>query len=227
MRTSVFSNSSAKKKCSEQLAALFKGRPLVVAIDPCNDVFGLFENLRDEYPPDPVPFSEISFIMLKELGLPGRVLTGRFIELLKDLGADENKIFVPDFDDISFFEKKLLSFGRIDETVLGLRNDSGLLFNEVGALFEAKVRKQKLLKATYDYLQSENSGCPKPEFVYTCGIKTVTDSKNISVFAFGKSKADAVYKTLYSRTDSLNPAAFLQIPVNVTLYLDEDAASML
>ena len=45
--------------------------------------------------------------------------------------------------------------------------------------------------------------------------------------AFGEEKADAVFKMLYARDDSLVPAAFLQIPANVTVFADKAAASKL
>ena len=45
--------------------------------------------------------------------------------------------------------------------------------------------------------------------------------------ATGAEKADAVFKMRYGRTDSTVPAAFLQIPLEVTAYLDPAAAGKL
>ena len=59
------------------------------------------------------------------------------------------------------------------------------------------------------------------------GIKTVTDAKNIYVTAVGTEKADAVFRMLYARNDTATPAAFLQIPLNVTVLADSDASSKL
>ena len=59
------------------------------------------------------------------------------------------------------------------------------------------------------------------------GIKTITSARDIAVLAFGEDKAAAVFEMLYARDDSVIPAAFLQIPVNVTVYLDEAASSKL
>ena len=45
--------------------------------------------------------------------------------------------------------------------------------------------------------------------------------------ALGEEKAEAAFKMLYARTDSAVPAAFLQLPSRVTVYLDEAAGAKL
>ena len=45
--------------------------------------------------------------------------------------------------------------------------------------------------------------------------------------AGGADKAAAVYQMLYAKTTSYIPAAFLQVPLNVTVLLDEAAAEKL
>ena len=66
-----------------------------------------------------------------------------------------------------------------------------------------------------------------PEKAVTMGIKTITDARDIIVLAFGADKAAAVFEMLYARDDSVIPAAFLQIPMNVTVYADAEASSKL
>ena len=59
------------------------------------------------------------------------------------------------------------------------------------------------------------------------GIKTITDSRNVILVAIGGGRSEAVYKMLYARTDSTVPAAFLQVPLNVTIIADKAAAEKL
>ena len=59
------------------------------------------------------------------------------------------------------------------------------------------------------------------------GIKTITLAREIVLAAFGGERAEPVFKMLYGRDDSVVPAAFLQIPMNVAVYLDEEAAKKL
>ena len=59
------------------------------------------------------------------------------------------------------------------------------------------------------------------------GIKTLVSSRETLLLATGSEKADAVFKMIYGRTDSTVPAAFLQIPLEVTAYLDPAAAEKL
>ena len=66
-----------------------------------------------------------------------------------------------------------------------------------------------------------------PETAVTMGIHDLTRARHILLLAFGEDKAAAVYQMLYAKTTPYIPAAFLQIPLEVTVLLDEGAASKL
>ena len=59
------------------------------------------------------------------------------------------------------------------------------------------------------------------------GIKTLTEARNIILLAGGEDKAAAVFEMVYGKTITYIPASFLQIPTEVTVYLDTAAASRL
>ena len=61
----------------------------------------------------------------------------------------------------------------------------------------------------------------------TMGIRTLTEARRILLLASGAEKAAAVYQMLYAKTTSYIPAAYLQIPPEVTVLLDRDAAEKL
>ena len=66
-----------------------------------------------------------------------------------------------------------------------------------------------------------------PEKAVTMGIRTLTSARNILVLSVGEEKAPATFSMLYARDDSVIPAAFLQLPRNVTVYADPEAAKNL
>ena len=48
-------------------------------------------------------------------------------------------------------------------------------------------------------------------------------AKKILVLALGEEKSQAVFDMLYARDDSVVPAAFLQLPFDVTVLADAEA----
>ena len=66
-----------------------------------------------------------------------------------------------------------------------------------------------------------------PDYAWTMGIKTLVLARQILVLAAGEEKAQPVFKMLYARDDSVVPAAFLQLPLNVEVYVDEAAGAKL
>ena len=59
------------------------------------------------------------------------------------------------------------------------------------------------------------------------GIRTLVEARQIAVLAFGEEKAKPVFHMLYARTDSVYPAAFLQLARDVSIYVDAAAAQEL
>ena len=59
------------------------------------------------------------------------------------------------------------------------------------------------------------------------GIKTIMDSKKIILLANGEGKKDAIYNTVKGKIDPQVPASILQLHKDVTLIIDEKAASRL
>ena len=112
--------------------------------------------------------------------------------------------------------------------MIGIGHNGHIGYNEPGTPFDSLTRIQILAPATRRQLADTFGGEEKvPEKAVTMGIKTITGARDIAVLAFGEDKAAAVFEMLYARDDSVIPAAFLQIPVNVTVYLDEAASSKL
>lgn len=135
---------------------------------------------------------------------------------------DSNNVIGSAFD----FTIKTENFdeSEIDLAILGIGYKGQIGFNEVGTQYNTFTHEQKLTASTIEeFSQFGDIGLSGITF----GIKTLVSSKEIIVFACGEKRADAVFGMMYGRNDSTVPAAFLQIPQNVTVYADNDAASKL
>ena len=148
--------------------------------------------------------------------------------LLDKTDTDPENCFFPDADAPEAYDRLIETLGGIDLAILGIGEDCHIGYNEPGTLFESRTHVQKLTDRTRRQLlkrgfTEENM----PETAVTMGIKTLTEARHILLLAFGEDKAAAVYQMLYAKTTPYIPAAFLQIPLEVTVLLDEAAASKL
>ena len=148
--------------------------------------------------------------------------------LLKKTGARIENCFFPEPDAPGDYDRLLERLGRIDLAVLGIGEDCHIGYNEPGTLFESRTHVQKLTDRTKRQLlkrgfTEENM----PEKAVTMGIHDLTQARSILLLATGEDKAAAVYQMLYAKTTPYIPAAFLQIPLEVTVLLDEAAAAKL
>lgn len=126
------------------------------------------------------------------------------------------------------YEAMIAAAGGLDLAILGIGPRGRIGFNEPATPFDAQTHRQKLTKATRRELSALFGGEDQvPDYGYTMGIHTLLSAKELLVFALGEDKADPVFRMLYARTDSFVPAAFLQLPLHVTVYADDAAAAKL
>ena len=136
--------------------------------------------------------------------------------------------FFPDPDAPEAYDRLIDDLGGIDLAVLGIGEDCHIGYNEPGTLFEARTHVQKLTDRTKRQLLKRGfTEADMPEHAVTMGIHDLTKARKILLLAFGEDKAAAVYQMLYAKTTPYIPAAYLQIPPEVTVLLDEDAAGKL
>lgn len=148
--------------------------------------------------------------------------------LLSRIDIPPDNCFFPDSSAPEAYDELIGRLGGIDLAVLGIGQNGHIGYNEPGTLFESRTRIQKLTDRTKrQLLQGGFTADTMPEQAVTMGIKTITDAKDIAVIAAGEEKAAAVFQMIYGKTVTYIPASFLQIPLNVTAYLDRTAASEL
>ena len=140
----------------------------------------------------------------------------------------EENIFIPDGEDCAGYDRKIATLGGLDLAVLSLGDNARVGFNEPATPFDSGTHVQKLTRKTRAELAPRFGGEENvPVRGVTQGFRTLCYARDIVVIAHGAEKATALYRTLYGRDDSVYPAAFLQLPPNVTVYADEEASAQL
>lgn len=146
-------------------------------------------------------------------------------ELIESTDLNPANFFVPAADAPEQLDAAIRSAGGLDLCLLGIGINGHIGYNEPATPFDSLTHVQKLTDATRR--QYEGTGRKLTEQAVTMGIRTIVSSRETLLLATGPEKADAVFKMIYGRTDSTVPAAFLQIPLEVTAYLDSAAAEKL
>ena len=126
------------------------------------------------------------------------------------------------------YDAQIAACGGLDMAVLGLGVNAHIGYNEPAVPYDSYTHRQKLTDKTRAPLAAQfGSTEAAPAYAWTMGIKTLVSAREILVLAFGEEKAWAVFQMLYARDDSVIPAAFLQLPPEVTVLVDPAAAQKL
>lgn len=159
----------------------------------------------------------------------GDLSSRRSIErLAAETDLDVNNCVFLTGDNYTEFDDMISAAGGLDLVVLGLGMNAHIGYNEPATPYSSLTHVQKLTAPTRRQLAEAFGGEENvPERAYTMGIKTLVMAKQIMVIALGTEKAEPVFNMLYGRDDSVVPAAFLQVPSEVNVYLDPAAAEKL
>ena len=148
--------------------------------------------------------------------------------LLRKSDAKPENCFFPDPDAPEAYDRLIEKLGGVDLAVLGLGENCHIGYNEPGTLFESRTHVQKLTERTKRQLLRRGfTDGDMPERAVTMGVRSLTEARRVLLLASGAQKAAAVYQMLYAKTTSYIPAAFLQIPSDVTVLLNREAAEKL
>lgn len=129
---------------------------------------------------------------------------------------------------IEDYEKLLKVKGPIDLQILGLGTNGHIAFNEPGTLASSKTHIVNLTKET---IAANKRFFAKIEDVptraITMGIDTILQAKLIVLIATGINKAKAIRELIEGKVSSKYPCTFLQNHDDVTIIIDEEAATLL
>lgn len=195
-----------------------------------NTTSGIYEILAKS----DTDFSNVkAFNICDYAALPGddpRLLKNVLAEsVYKKLGITEIHSPMSDSDEeAAKYDLDIKAAGGIDLMLLGIGMNGHIGFNEPATLYDTCTHLQRLTDSTKRMKAASFGGeeCV-PEFGVTMGLKTICSAKNVLLVAYGEEKADIIHKLVYGKTTTYVPAAMLQMHMNLTLYLDEAAASKL
>ena len=232
MKTIICEKNEALEKAADVLCALLKEKPDAALAFACGETMApLWETLAGRCADGAVSFSRAHVFGVTEFcGVPAdkscrHALTAG---LLERTDAKTENVFFPDPEAPEETDRRIEALGGLDLAVLGIGENCHIGYNEPGTLFDSRTHVQKLTDRTKKQLLKRGfSEEELPEAAVTMGVKTLTDARKILLLAFGEAKAAAVFQMLYAKTTSYIPAAYLQIPLEVTVLLDRAAAEKL
>ena len=232
MKTVICEKEECCRRAARQICSLLqRKKDAVLAFSTGRTMRPLFEELARLYDAGELRLEEARVFAVTEYEACPEELSCRSQlerELLDrtDLRR-ENCRFLPDAGPEDY-ERAIAAAGGLDLAVLGLGDNGHFGYNEPATPYASRTHRQKLTDATRRQLAECFGGEEAvPAFAWTMGVKTLTEAREILVLAFGEEKAKAAFEMHYARDHSYVPASSLQLPLNVTVYLDGAAAAKL
>ncbi len=126
------------------------------------------------------------------------------------------------------YERKIDAMGGVDIQLLGIGHDGHIGFNEPCDHFPVATHEVELEEITREANKRFfNSIDEVPTAAYTMGIGTVMAARKVLLLATGKDKAEIVKQSFFGPVTPMVPASILQFHPDVTVIVDEAAASLI
>lgn len=209
----------------------------VVGLATGGTPLGLYQLWIERHRRGDISFSHVTSFNLDEyVGLPRNHAcsyhTYMQLNLFAHIDIDPASAHLPETDVASLdesaaqYECWIDSAGGIDLQILGIGTEGHIGFNEIGSSFSSRTRVKTLTEKTRrDNARYFDRFEDVPSMALTMGLGTIMDARSILLLATGASKARAIRETVEGPITAMMPASILQFHENVTLLLDEAAAS--
>ena len=232
MKTIICEKNEAVEKAAELVAEVLRAKPDAVLALSCGETMvPLWARLAALCSEGSLSLRDARIFCVTEFCDVPEEKSCRFAltrGLIETTDAQSENCFFPDPEAPEKSDARIEALGGIDLAILGLGEDCHIGYNEPGTLFDTLTHVQKLTDRTRRQLLGRGfSEEELPGYAVTLGIRDLTRAKKILLLAFGEEKAAAVFQMLYAKTTSYVPAAYLQIPLEVTVLLDGAAAAKL
>lgn len=127
------------------------------------------------------------------------------------------------------YERAIREAGGVDVQILGIGANGHIGFNEPGSSLASRTRIKTLAPKTVAdnarFFDGDTSRVPV--HCLTQGIGTIMEARKIVLVAHGKNKAQAIAGMAEGPIGTMCPGSILQMHPNVTIVVDEEAASEL
>lgn len=231
---------SMSRRAASIIAAQVTNKPdSVLGLATGSTPIGTYKNIVNGYEHGFLDFSQVKTVNLDEYrGLEHNHEQSYFYfmheHLFNHINIDLKNVNLPDGmeedaqKECQRYEEVIKSYGGIDLQLLGLGHNGHIGFNEPASTFDKETHcvdlTQSTIEANKRFFQCADD---VPKQAYTMGIGTIMKAKKILVVASGEDKADIVAKAFGGEVTPDVPASILQFHNDVTIVLDEAAASKL
>lgn len=232
MKTIVCEKLEFAAHAADYICAVLRNKPDAVLALACGEtMLPVWEELRRRCGAGELSFHDACILCVTEFcdaAAEKSCRTALQKGLLDGIDADPANCFFPDPAAPESYDALIETLGGIDLALLGIGEDAHIGYNEPGTLYDTGTHVQKLTERTKRQLLKRGfTEQDMPNCAVTMGIRTLTKAREILVLACGEDKAAPVFEMLYAKTMPYIPAAYLQIPLEVTVLLDSAAASRL
>ena len=232
-------NDMSRKAANIISAQIITKPDCVLGLATGSSPVGAYKTLVDWYKKGDLDFSEVTTVNLDEYrGLTHSNDQSYYYfmndNLFSHVNIDPAHTHIPDGTEpdaqkaCDDFEAIVKNCGGTYLQLLGLGHNGHIGFNEPAEDFPKFTHCVDLTEST---IQANARFFDKPEDVptqaYTMGIGTIMRAKRILLIASGKDKAAIVKEALFGPVRPQVPASILQLHPDVTVVLDEEAASCL
>src|ERR1700730_13425205 len=247
IRTRVFrSSDGAVRLVADSIARLIRQchderRSAVLGLATGSTPVKLYKELIRLHRDEGLSFRNVVTFNLDEYyGLPPQHPESyrRFMEvqLFKHVDIPTANIHVPDgmvsrlgvFECCLAYERKIGDAGGVDVQLLGIGRTGHIGFNEPGSGIDSRTRMVALDRLTRrDAARDFRGEANVPEYAITMGVGTILQARELTLLAWGESKASILRAAIEGPQTDTVPASFLQRHSNCRCYIDEAAVSEL
>lgn len=231
-------NEMSKKAASIMESVIREKEDCVLGLPTGSTPIGVYEELVRMHKEEGLSFEKVRTVNLDEyVGLEeSNDQSYRYFmnnNLFDKVNIDKKNTNVPNGmkEDIHAecerYEEVINKMDGIDIQLLGIGNNGHIGFNEPDEELNVNtslvVLKEDTIEANSRFFKNRSE---VPKEAISMGIGTIMRAKRILLVANGKNKAKALHALISGKITTNNPASILQLHSNVTLVIDEEAASL-
>lgn len=227
------------KKAAKIISEEINKKPdIILGLATGSTPVGTYEELIRMHREENLDFSKVITFNLDEyIGLspdhPNSYHVYMNDNFFKHINIKENNTYIPDGEAENVdeyckaYDEKIQKLGGIDLQILGIGENGHIAFNEPAEKLTLGTHvtglTESTIKANSRFFDSINE---VPKTAITMGLGSIMKAKKIILLASGKNKASVIKELLKEEyITTAIPATFLLLHPDVTVILDEEAAS--
>lgn len=241
MRVVILPDAKAvSSRAADDFCRLLRAMPdAVLGLATGSTPLGTYNELIRRNRAGEISFSQVTTFNLDEyVGLPRNHLQSyhSFMQgnFFSHIDIQPSNCHIPDGEatdlviECQRYEQMIDEAGGVDLQILGIGTDGHIAFNEPGSSLASRTRIKALTEQTrFDNSRFFGTLDEVPRMAITMGVATILEADHILLLATGTSKAQAVRDFIEGPVAAMVPASALQLHPQVTVLIDEQAASSL